>query len=815
MSNAATAAPFSPTNAIQGYTDNCGEVVTAQLTGTDVTGDECDWTVTYTFTILDECLNPLANQSYSNTGSDQTAPTLTGTPYAGTSGTNACMANAATAAPFSATNAIQGYTDNCGEVVTAQLTGTDVTGDDCDWTVTYIFTILDACLNPLANQSYSNTGSDQTAPTLTGAPFAGSSSTNACVANAATAAPFSATNAIQGYTDNCGEAVTAQLTGTDITGDDCDWTVTYMFTILDACLNPLADQSYSNTGSDQTAPSLTGTPYAGTSGTNACMANASTAAPFSATNAIQGYTDNCGEVVTAQLTGTDVTGDDCDWTVTYTFTILDACLNPLANQSYSNTGSDQTAPTLTGAPFAGSSSTNACVANASTAAPFSATNAIQGYTDNCGEVVTAQLTGTDVTGDDCDWTVTYTFTILDACLNPLANQSYSNTGSDQTAPTLTGAPFAGSSSTNACVANASTAAPFSATNAIQGYTDNCGEVVTAQLTGTDVTGDDCDWTVTYIFTILDACLNPLADQSYSNTGSDQTAPSLTGTPYAGTSGTNACMANASTAAPFSATNAILGYTDNCGETVTTQLTGTDVTGDDCDWTVTYTFTILDACLNPLANQSYSNTGSDQTAPTLTGTPYEGTSGTNACMANAASAAPFSATNAILGYTDNCSEAVTAQLNSTDVTGDDCDWTVTYTFTILDACLNPLGNQSYSNTGSDQTAPTLTGTPYAGTSGINACMVNATLAAPFSATNAILGYTDNCGEAVTAQLTGTDVTGDDCDWTVTYTFTILDECLNPLANQSYSNTGSDQNAPTLTGTPYAGTSGTNACMANAS
>src|SRR5688500_12964724 len=484
MANASTAAPFSAINAIQGYTDNCGETVTTQLTGTDVTGDDCDWTVTYTFTILDACLNPLANQSYSNTGSDQTASTLTGTPYAGTSGTNACMSNAATAAPFSPMNAILGYTDNCGEAVTAQLIGTDVTGDDCEWTVTYTFTILDACLNPLANQSYSNTGSDQTAPTLTGTPYAGTSGTNACMSNAATAAPFSATNAIQGYTDNCGEVVTAQLTGTDVTGDDCDWTVTYTFTILDECFNPLATQSYSNTGSDQIAPTLTGTPYAGTSGTNACMANAATAAPFSPMNAILGYTDNCGEAVTAQLIGTDVTGDDCEWTVTYTFTILDECLNPLANQSYSNTGSDQTAPTLTGTPYAGTSGTNACMANATSAAPFSATNAILGYTDNCGEVVTAQLTGTVVTGDDCNWTVTYTFTILDECLNPLANQSYSNTGSDQTAPTLTGIPYAGTSGTNACMANAASAAPFSAINSTQGYTDNCGEVVTAQLIST-------------------------------------------------------------------------------------------------------------------------------------------------------------------------------------------------------------------------------------------------------------------------------------------------------------------------------------------
>src|SRR6185295_17076534 len=146
-----------------------------------------------------------------------------------------------------------------------------------------------------------------------------------------TAAPFSAIYAKQGYTDNCGGAVTATLTNTAVTGTDCAWTVTYTFTVKDPCNNALTSQSYSNKGSDQTAPTLTGAPYPGTTGTNACMANAATTAPFSAANAIQGYTDNCGGAVTATLTNTVVTGTDCAWTVTYTFTVKDPCNNALIN----------------------------------------------------------------------------------------------------------------------------------------------------------------------------------------------------------------------------------------------------------------------------------------------------------------------------------------------------------------------------------------------------------------------------------------------------------------------------------------------------
>jgi hypothetical protein len=208
----------------------------------------------------------------------------------------------------------------------------------------------------------------------------------------------------------CGGAVTATLTDTQVTGTDCDWTVTYTFTVTDVCGNELTGQTYSNTGSDQTAP--TGTAPTGSTGTDACIADAATAAPFDAVAAAAGYTDNCGGAVTATLTDTQVTGTDCDWTVTYTFTVTDVCGNELTGQTYSNTGSDQTAPTGT-APT-GSTGTDACIADAATRWLHSTLSLLlQGYTDNCGGAVTATLTDTQVTGTDCDWTVTYTFTVTD------------------------------------------------------------------------------------------------------------------------------------------------------------------------------------------------------------------------------------------------------------------------------------------------------------------------------------------------------------------------------------------------------------------
>ena len=622
----------------------------------------------------------------------------TGTAYSGPVDVNACFANIGTAAPFSAANAITGYTDNCGGSVTATLTGTATSGDDCGWTVTYTFTVEDGCGNELTGQTYEISGRDQTAPALTGTAYSGPVDVNACFANIGTAAPFSAANAITGYTDNCGGSVTATLTGTATSGDDCGWTVTYTFTVEDGCGNKLTGQTYEISGRDQTAPALTGTAYSGPVDVNACFANIGTAAPFSAANAITGHTDNCGGSVTATLTGTATSGDDCGWTVTYTFTVEDGCGNELTGQTYEISGRDQTAPALTGTAYSGPVDVNACFANIGTAAPFSAANAITGYTDNCGGSVTATLTGTATSGDDCGWTVTYTFTVEDGCGNELTGQTYEISGRDQTAPALTGTAYSGPVDVNACFANIGTAAPFSAANAITGYTDNCGGSVTATLTGTATSGDDCGWTVTYTFTVEDGCGNKLTGQTYEISGRDQTAPALTGTAYSGPVDVNACFANIGTAAPFSAANAITGYTDNCGGSVTATLTGTATSGDDCGWTVTYTFTVEDGCGNELTGQTYEISGRDQTAPALTGTAYSGPVDVNACFANIGTAAPFSAANAITGYTDNCGGSVTATLTGTATSGDDCGWTVTYTFTVEDGCGNELTGQTYRDIG---------------------------------------------------------------------------------------------------------------------
>src|SRR5678816_1419093 len=183
----------------------------------------------------------------------------------------------------------------------------------------------------------------------------------------------------------------------------------------------------------------------------------------------------------------------------------------------------------------------------------------------------------------------------------------------------------------------------------------------------------------------------------------------------------------------------------------------------------YTYSVKDACNNAADNAVVVYTGGDTEAPTLSGTLPGGASG-NLCK-SAATPAPSEASIAAL-YSDNCTGAITASLISSSVTGSDCSWTATYTYSVKDACNNAADNAVVVYTGGDTEAPTLSGTLPGGASG-NLCKSAAT-PAPSEASIAAL-YSDNCTGAITASLISSSVTGSDCSWTATYTYSVKDAC----------------------------------------
>jgi hypothetical protein len=769
------------------YEDDCGSVNVSRAMS--MTGDDCAWTVTYEFTITDDCGNevsPKPTVTYS--GGDDTAPTLL--PGAvlpeDVDDINDCKANAPDGP--SEEEIAELYEDDCGSVNVSRTM--NMIGDDCDWTVTYEYTITDDCGNEvLPKPTVTYSGGDKNAPTLKiGETIpAGLPNIEDCLENAPEGP--SEEEIAELFEDDCGSVtVTRTLT---VSGDNGNWTVTYEYTVVDDCGNEVMPKpTVVFAGLDGNPPTLK--PDAnlpeGQSGINDCKDNAPDGP--SEEEIAELFEDDCGNVNVSRTM--DMMGDDCEWSVTYEYTVTDDSGNevtPKPTVTYS--GGDEDAPTL----LPGGSlpddigDINDCKANAPDGPSTQEIAAL--YEDDCTEVNVSRKMS--MTGDDCDWTVTYEYTITDDCGNevtPKPTVTYS--GGDEDAPTLR--PEAtlpeDVGDINDCKANAPDGPSIQEIAAL--YEDDCGTVNVSR--SVSMAGDDCDWTVTYEYTITDDCGNEVTPKpTVTYSGGDEDAPTLKADASIpeGQSGINDCVDNA----PEGPSEEEIGelFEDDCG-TVNVTRTRT-VSGNDGDWTVTYEYTIEDDCGNevmPKPTVTYS--GSDDNAPTLKPDAElpEDVDGINDCKANAPDG-PSEQEIADL-YEDDCGGVNVSRTMS--MRGDDCEWSVTYEYTITDDSGNevtPKPTVTYS--GGDEDAPTLLpGASLPDDIGdINDCKANAP-DGPSTREIAAL-YEDDCGTVNVSR--SVSMTGDDCDWTVTYEYTITDDCGNevtPKPSVTYS--GSDEDAPTL-------------------
>lgn len=217
--------------------------------------------------------------------------------------------------------------------------------------------------------------------------------------------------------------LTVTLTGTEVEKKDskaCTFNVIYTYSVEDACGNVLSDQKLTYNCKNTTKPTYT--TYSQT-GVNACM-------PTSPTNAINIYWANdfvnsiLGNVTTAcfktSSLGTPtatISGDNCNWTVTFTFDITDECGNVLEGATATISGGDATKPTISGTAadkpmvFAGN-----CV--------FQVPNVVEDVrllaTDDCTENSALTITqvpaaGTDIADPAAPGSITVT--VEDACGN--------------------------------------------------------------------------------------------------------------------------------------------------------------------------------------------------------------------------------------------------------------------------------------------------------------------------------------------------------------------------------------------------------------
>jgi len=190
--------------------------------------------------------------------------------------------------------------------------------------------------------------------------------------------------------------------------------------------------------------------------------------------------------------------------------------------------------------------------------------------------------------------------------------------------------------------------------------------------------------------------------------SDTEAPVLTGTIPGGDVG-NVCQDDAPDA-PSEASIAAL-FTDNCG-TVVVDFLGETITGDDCDWSVSYTYSVEDQYGNAASNVVVTYTGGDTEAPeviTMDITVYLDSYG-NATIDDDA---------VDNGSNDNCSETLIFELSQTTfdcsdlgdnevvlTVTDECGLSNTGTATVTVVLNPPVWQSSQTAVGIGSTNPTV-------------------------------------------------------------------------------------------------------------
>jgi len=239
--------------------------------------------------------------------------------------------------------------------------------------------------------------------------------------------------------------------------------------------------------------------------------------------------------------------------------------------------------------------------------------------DNCSGV---EITYNDVVTDgDCpqEMTITRTWTATDVCGNATTCDQIIEVV-DTEAPVIDPA---AEDMTVECdgAGNIADLAAWLANNGGASAIDNCGEVTWTYAPDPAVLSDDCGATgsVEVTFTATDECGN--SDETTATfTIEDTVAPD--GDDPAGETDVNVCKDEASAALPMANDIAAieLAYSDACSEfTVTFAEESCGVDDDDCAWTLTRIYDVIDDCGNATTS-TIIHTGGDTSPPEFITTP---------------------------------------------------------------------------------------------------------------------------------------------------------------------------------------------------
>jgi hypothetical protein len=511
-------------------------------------------------------------------------------------------------------------------------------------------------------------------------------------------------------------------------------------------------------------------------------------------------TDNCDNDVTniVKVTGAYVPSVTCPQAGTYTntWTVTDDCGNVSAVYTQVITIQDTQAPTWITLANA-LNGTFQC----SDAAGISGAQALFPVAqDNCDANVTniVKVSGAFVASVTCPQAGTYTntWTVKDDCGNTSAVYTQVITIIDTQAPTW----LTAVGNLNRTLECSDLAGLSTAQGLFPVAQDNCDANVTniVKISGAFVASVTCPQAGTYTntWTVKDDCGNTSVVYTQVITIQDTQAPTWL-TAVGNLNRTLECsdLAGLSTAQGLFPT-----AQDNCDANVTNivKISGAFVASVTCPQAGTYTntWTVKDDCGNTSVVYTQVITIQDTQAPTWL-TAVGNLNRTIECSNTGAIA---TAQGLFPVAQDNCDANVTniVKVSGAFVPTVGCpqSGTFTNTWTVKDDCGNTSVVYTQVITITDLTAPALTGVLPTGSTGlgINGCIGSAPVG-PTTADIAAL-YTDNCGTVVVTK-TGAP-TGTNCAWTVTYVYTVKDNCGNTVSpSPSITYYGSDRNAPVFT------------------
>ncbi|MGY0392317.1 HYR-like domain-containing protein [Bizionia sp. KMM 8389] len=652
--------------------DNCGNTLTPTGPVESSTPD-CEGEVTYTWTYTD-CANN--TQDYVHT---VTIEVENFQPITATTDTADCYANIVVPTPPT-------VLDNCGNTLTP--TGpVESSTPECEGDVTYTWTYTDCANN---TQDYVHT---VTIEVENFEPITATTDTADCYANIVVPTPPT-------VLDNCGNTLTP--TGpVESTTPDCEGEVTYTWTYTD-CANNTQDYVHTVTIEVENFQPITAT-----TDTADCYANIVVPTPPT-------VLDNCGNTLTP--TGpVESSTPECEGDVTYTWTYTDCANN---TQDYVHT---VTIEVENFEPITATTDTADCYANIVVPTPPT-------VLDNCGNTLTP--TGpVESSTPDCEGEVTYTWTYTDCANN---TQDYVHT---VTIEVEDFEPIAATADTADCYANIVVPTPPT-------VLDNCGNTLTP--TGpVESSTPDCEGEVTYTWTYTD-CANNTQDYVHTVTIEVENFQPITAT-----TDTADCYANIVVPTPPT-------VLDNCGNTLTP--TGpVESSTPECEGDVTYTWTYTDCANN---TQDYVHT---VTIEVENFEPITATTDTADCYANIVVPTPPT-------VLDNCGNTLTPT-GPVESTTPECEGDVTYTWTYTDCANN---TQDYVHTVTIEVEPFTINEPNG-----NETVACASLATEPTPPTVL----DNCGNTLTPTGPVQGGSFDQCEGTISYTWTYTD-CANQTLEWSY-------------------------------